>query len=384
VSAAPDTRRPADTAADGTPGSDDTPYFDDTPCFDAAALREFATGLLRAGGMREDLARDTADVLVESDLLGYPTHGLAFLPAYLDRLAKGHMARDGEVTVVNETPSTFSWQANRLPGAWVMRRAIEATLARMQSQAVVIATIANSSHIGCLQAYLPEITRHGLMAILSATNPGIATVAPFGGIDPVLTSNPIAVGMPTAGLPILVDVSTSLVTNAAVYTRQQTGTPFDTPCLLDNQGAPSTDPAVLAAKPPGTILPIGGVEFGHKGFGLGLVVEALALALSGGGRALAPDTFGQSVFLQVIDPRHLGGGLDYFMRETTELAARCRASRVAPGRPPVRLPGERSLGERARRLQKGVPIDARVQERLAAHGRTVGIEFPQRLDRRRR
>jgi L-lactate dehydrogenase len=264
-----------------------------------------------------------------------------------------------------------------------MRRAIEAALERVRSQPVVVGTIANSSHIGCLQAYLPSITRHGLMAILSATNPGIASVAPFGGIDPVLTTNPIAFGIPTADAPILVDVSTSLVTNAAVNTRQQAGAAFDTECLLDNQGMPSTDPAVLSARPPGTILPIGGVEFGHKGFGLGIVVEALSLALSGGGRALAPDAFGQGVFLQIIDPRHLGSGLDYFLRETSELAARCRASRVPDGRPPVRLPGERSLRDRDRRLQDGVPIAATVQERLAAPARAAGIDVPHRLDRRR-
>ncbi len=355
-----------------------------TPCYDASALRDFATALLVAGGMREDFARDTADVLVESDLLGYPTHGLAFLPAYLDRLAKGHMARDGDVTVVAETASTFSWQANRLPGAWVMRRAIDAALRRASTQPVVVATIADSSHIGCLQAYLPAITQHGFMAILSATNPGIATVAPFGGIDPVLTSNPIAFGIPTADAPILVDVSTSLVTNAAVNTRRQAGERFETACLLDNQGVPSADPSVLASKPPGTILPIGGVEFGHKGFGLGLVVEALSLALSGGGRSTAPDAFGQGVFLQLIDPRQLGGGLDYFLRETTELAARCRASRVPAGRPPVRLPGERSLREREQRLQDGVPIEASVQERLAVQARAAGLEFPRTLERRRR
>src|SRR5690606_42155810 len=116
-----------------------------------------------------------------------------------------------------------------------------------------------------------------------------------------------------------------------------------------NRSQPIADSPFLATRPPATILPSGGAEFGHKGYGLGIVVEALSLALSGGGRALAPDAFGQGVFLQVIDPRHLGGGLDYFLRETSELAARCRASRVPEGRPPVRLPGERPLRSEERR-----------------------------------
>ena len=351
--------------------------------YDAGELRAYATALLVAAGMRRDVADDTADVLVESDLLGYPTHGLSFLPAYLDRLAKGVMAKDGAISVVADTPASFSWQAHRLPGAWVIRRAIEAVLQRVDAHPVVVAAIANSSHLGCLQAYLPALTTRNLMAILSVTNPGLESVAPFGGIDAVLTTNPIAFGIPTAGTPMLIDLSTSLVTNAAVAGRLEAGAHFDSECLLDNHGVPSADPAVLSTTPPGTILPLGGSEFGYKGFGLGLLVEALTLALPGAGRALAPDKFSQGAFLQVIDPRRFGGGLDYFLRETTALAERCRASRVPAGRPPVRMPGERATSERARRLRDGVPIDARVRDRLAAQAGAAGIEFPAELQRRR-
>jgi LDH2 family malate/lactate/ureidoglycolate dehydrogenase len=350
--------------------------------YDAAALSPYAAALLTAGGMRADMADDAASVLVEADVLGYPTHGLSFLPAYLDRLANGAMARDGEITVVDDTPATFSWQANRLPGAWVMRRAIEAVVQRLQDHPVVTATIANSSHLGCLQVYLPALTGRNLMVILSATNPGLESVAPFGGIDPVLTTNPIAFGIPTRGTPMLIDLSTSLVTNAAVAGHLEAGTRFESDCLLDNQGNPSADPAVFVTDPPGTILPLGGSEYGYKGFGLGLLVEALSLALPGAGRALRPDKFSQGAFLQVIDPGRFGG-LDYFLRETSELADRCRASRVPAGRPPVRLPGERAMNERERRLREGVPISARVRDKLAGYGSSAGLEFPARLDRRR-
>ncbi|MGE0798649.1 MAG: Ldh family oxidoreductase [Lautropia sp.] len=349
-----------------------------TPRYDAAALRRFGAALVTAAGVRPDMAEAMADVLVEADLIGYPTHGLAFLPSYLDRIARGKMAKDGEITVVADAGATFAWQANRLPGAWVMRRAIASAIARAQRHPVVVATIANGTHLGCLQVYLPALTERGLLAIVSATNPGIASVAPFGGVDPVLTSNPIAIGIPTPGDPILIDVSTSLVTNAAVAGHAAAGTTFDSDCLLDHEGRPTRDPAALASKPPGTILPLGGTDFGHKGFGLGLMVEALTLALPGAGRATATDAFGQGAFLQVIDPRGFGGA-DAFLAETGWIAERCRASRVPAGAPPVRMPGERALQRRAAALRDGVPLAAPVRDRLAAAAGTAGIAFPDPL-----
>lgn len=346
-----------------------------SPVYRASDLIAYVNALLAATGMRADLAADSAEVLVESDLLGYGTHGLAMLPSYLDRLAKGVMAKDGSLGVVADSGATLSWQANRLPGAWVMRRATEAVLQRIEAHPVVVTTIANSSHIGCLQAYLPAFTARNLVVLLSATNPGIESVAPFGGVDPILTTNPFAVGIPTASTPILIDLSTSLVTNAAVQTRIESGTQFDSECMLDNQGVPTRDPKVFTTTPPGTILPLGGADYGYKGFGLGLMVEALSLALPGAGRALKPDKFTQGVFLQVIDPRRFGG-LEYFLRETTDLAERCRASRVPEGRPAVRMPGERAVAERERRLREGVPIETRISERLTKVAGAGAPPFP--------
>ena len=351
------------------------------PSYRAADLTAYVFKMLSATGMQGALAQDSAEVLVEADLLGYGTHGLAMLPSYLDRLAKGVMAKEGALEVVADTGATLSWNAKRLPGAWVMRRAIEALLQRAQQHAVVAMSIANSSHIGCLQAYLPALTEKKLMVILSATNPGIESVAPFGGIDPILTTNPLAVGIPTHGAPILVDLSTSLVTNAAVQTRMDAGEQFASKVLLDNQGRASSDPKVFVSDPPGTILPIGGEDYGYKGFGLGLMVEALSLALPGAGRAMKPDKFTQGVFMQVMDPAKFGG-LGYFLREMTELADRCRASRVAPGAPPVRMPGDRALDERERRLRDGVPIEPRVRERLEKLAGAGGPAFPAALEAR--
>ncbi|WP_338665225.1 Ldh family oxidoreductase [Pararoseomonas sp. SCSIO 73927] len=346
---------------------------EDGPVKDPMLLAGTARRLLAAAGMPEEWAEAVADVLLEADLLGHRTHGLSMLPNYLERIERGATALRGEVQVLMDGGASFAWRANRLPGAWVMRLAIREVLARAAGHPVVTATIADCAHIGCLQAYLKPITDHVLFVTLATTDPGIASVAPFGGADPVLTSNPVAYGIPTHGDPILIDHSTSVVSNGSIAAYAARGERTPGPWLLDGQGHPSDDPATLAADPPGTIALLGGPEFGYKGFGFSLMVEALSLGLSGHGRSTVPARGGQGVFLQVIDPAAFAGR-DAFLRETTALAERCRGSRPREGSPPVRLPGERALANRARHLAEGLPYPARVLASIEDWAHRLGVD----------
>ena len=346
------------------------------PVFRAEDLRGFAAGLLTTLGMDADMARAMAARVIDAELLGHRTHGLLFFPNYLDRIEKGHIACAGAVEVVADHGNNFAWKANRLPGAWVMERATAELLERAGRYGVVTAAIANCSHIGCLQTYLLPFTDRGLMVILSATNPGIFSVAPFGGIDPVLTTNPMAFGIPTSGTPILVDQSTSVASNALFNGYAARGERLPGPWLLDAAGAPTDDPNALTAKPPGTILPLGGLDFGYKGFGFGLLVEALALALPGYGRAQKPDAFGQGVFVQAVDPAAFAGR-ERFLRETDHLAAACRASRPRPGVERVRVPGERALASMTDQVRNGVRVGDAAIDRLAPWMKKTGVDLPQ-------
>ncbi|MBP0445047.1 Ldh family oxidoreductase [Roseomonas sp. SSH11] len=346
---------------------------EDGPLQDPAALASTARQLLVAAGMTSEMAEDVAAVLLEADLLGHRTHGLSMLPNYLERIERGATACKGDLEVLADGGASFAWRANRLPGAWVMRRAIREVLARVTSHPVITATIADCAHIGALQAYLKPITDEGLFVTLATTDPGLASVAPFGGAEPVLTSNPVAYGIPTLGDPILIDHSTSVVSNGSIAAYATRGERTPGPWLLDGQGHPSDDPACLGQEPPGTIALLGGPEFGYKGFGFSLMVEALSLGLSGHGRSTAPSRGGQGVFLQVIDPAAFAGR-EAFLRETTALAERCRASRPRAGGPPVRLPGERALANRARHLAEGLPYSRQVLDSITDWARRLGVE----------
>jgi LDH2 family malate/lactate/ureidoglycolate dehydrogenase len=321
---------------------------------DAADARAKSAALLRAAGLDTGKAEAVARRLVEADLLGHRTHGLQQLPIYLERLGDGRITSTGEIEVLSDSGANFSWTASRLPGAWVMERLVSQAIERSVEHPVVTATLSNCSHIGALLAYLEDIARHQLMALVMVTDPGVVSMAPPGGVDAVITSNPIAACIPTQGEPILIDQSTTLVSNGAVAQHAALGRLMPGNWVVDNQGRASNDPQVMNATPPGTLMPLGGEDFGYKGFAFGLLVEAFALALSGFGRDRPRVRGAQGVFLQLIDPARFGLGRDGFLAATTALVQQCKNSRPAMNSNGVRLPGERALRSKTAQLAGGI------------------------------
>jgi LDH2 family malate/lactate/ureidoglycolate dehydrogenase len=288
------------------------------------------------------------------------------------------MRVEGGPEVVNDAPAALTWDGRRLPGPWLVLQAMAAATERARKLGTGTVVIRRSHHIGCLAAFLQRATDRGLMVIIASSDPAVAAVAPFGGRKAVLTPDPIAVGIPTDGDPILVDVSASITTNGLTDRLRREGKRFPGPWALDAAGRPTDDPAVLFADPPGTLLPIGGTDHGHKGYGLALLVEALTQGLGGFGRAEAPTGWGASVFVQAIDPAAFGG-LDAFRRETGWTAAACRDNPPAPGVDAVRLPGQRGLGRKRRALADGVALYPGIMAALTPHARKLGVTPPDPL-----
>jgi L-lactate dehydrogenase len=254
----------------------------------AAALVAFAATLLERTGVRADIAGDVAAILVDGDLLGHTTHGLALLAPYLEQIESGAMAKAGAPTVVNSRAASATWDGGRLPGPWLVLRALDAAAAMAATHGTGTVVIRRSHHIACLAAYLLRATERGLVAIVQSSDPITAAVVPHGGPTPIMTPNPIAAGLPTSGDPMLIDISTSITSMG--YTRQQrdAGRRLPGPWLIDADGHATDDPNALFTDPKGALLPLGGLDAGYKGFGLGLLIEALTAGLTGFGRARFP------------------------------------------------------------------------------------------------
>jgi LDH2 family malate/lactate/ureidoglycolate dehydrogenase len=347
----------------------------DGQAYDAAELIAFARRLFGAAGLDEDKAGAVAEILVEGDLMGHTTHGLALAPPYLRAAESGSMTLAGEPGVVSEHGGALCWDGRRLPGPWLVVRAIEAALERVPAHGIAAVAIRESHHIGCLAAYLERATSRGYMILLTCSDPSEGSVAPFGGLRALFTPDPIAIGVPTEGDPLLIDVSASITTNGMTARLHKAGRRFPGAWAMDAAGMPTDDPSVLFADPPGTLLPIGGREYGHKGYGLALGIEALSQGLSGHGRADGPTGWGAAVYLQLMDPAAFGGA-ENFIRQTSWTANACRSNPPAPGIEAVRLPGDGAHARRREALSEGVRLHPGIMEALAPFAGKHGIAMP--------
>jgi len=343
--------------------------------FAAADLRHFGQSLLAAAGLSEDRARAVAEVLLDGDLLGHTTHGFALLAPYLQALGDGTMEKLGEPGPIADHGSALTWDGRYLPGPWLVRRAIGTARQRLSEHPVTTVVIRRSHHIGCLQAYLPPVTEAGLMMLLTCSDPASRTVAPHGGAAPRFSPNPIAVGIPTDGDPILIDISTSSTSNGLCNRLAAMGARLPGPWLVDRDGCPTDDPRVLADGRGGAILPLGGTDLGYKGFALALFVEAFTNALAGHGRADDESRWGASVLLQILDPERFGGKAS-FLRETSFFARACRETPAPPGKPSVRLPGQAALASRQEQLANGVALHPTVMPALIPWATELGVPLP--------
>lgn len=345
------------------------------PRYAASDLLAFARRLLVAAGMPDDKAEAVAGILVDGDLLGHTTHGLQLLPSYLREIESGSMRVEGGPEVIAEAPATLTWNGRRLPGPWLVLQALEAAAAKARQCGTGTVVIRQSHHIACLAAFHRRATDRGLMMILASSDANSASVAPFGGLDAVFTPNPVSVGMPKSGDPIVTDISTSATTNGLTRRLHDEGGRLPVAWVLDGHGRPTDDPSVLFQEPKGTILPLGGLDSGHKGYGLSLMVEALTGGLAGFGRADPRQGWGATVFLQVIDPEAFAGRAG-FVRQMDEVARQCHASRPARPGQPVRLPGEKGFATARQQQAQGVALHAGILDALQPWAQKLRVAVP--------
>jgi LDH2 family malate/lactate/ureidoglycolate dehydrogenase len=339
-------------------------------------LRNFAFDLLCQSGLHPDPAGAVADILLEGDLLGHTTHGLQLLAPYLDELEAGSMTRDGQPVVVQDHGMSVLWDGGYLPGPWLMTRAIDTGLERLKSYPVFTASIKKSHHIACLAAYLERVAGQGYLIFLTTSDPTLGSkVAPFGSRTPVYTPNPVAAGWPLKEGLVMMDISMSTTTIGLSQRLHRQNKRLPGKWVMDADGRLTDDPAVIFEEPSGSILPLGELALGHKGFALGLLVEALTSGLCGFGRKDTPDRWGATVFLMMMDPGALGGR-EEFITEATGIAEACLKADPLDKDHPVRLPGQAALAKKRRYLERGLELEPGIIPALGKWSTTLGVPVP--------
>jgi uncharacterized oxidoreductase len=195
-------------------------------------------------------------------------------------------------------------------------------------------------------------------------------MAPFGGINRRISANPVAAGVPVkGGSPIVLDISSSTIAEGKIRVALNKGVPVPDNCLIDARGRPTNDPKTFYGPPPGAILPFGG----HKGYGLGIVAEMLAGALTGGSCSTPGVTrVVNNMLTIVLDPSFFQSE-EEFAREAARFIAFVKSSEKVFPDGDILMPGEPEERNKARRLREGIELDETTWRQIRETCRSVGL-----------
>lgn len=328
------------------------------PTFSAQALATFSQTLFCAAGVPDNEAAIVANSLVDANLCGHDSHGIIRVLQYIGFLRDGKLHCNVPLTPLNETPALLAADANWGLGQVQSYRMLERLLPKARAQGIAVGTMCKCGHIGRLGEYAEWAAERSLLLIASVNSHGSGQrVAPPGGTEGRISTNPLCLGAPTPAAPLVLDIGTSACAEGKVRVAFQKGEKMPEGSLVDAAGQPTTDPAVLYTEPRGTILPFGGPQ-AYKGFGLGLLLDAMVGGLSGG-RCTNPESpmpgVGNSVLMILLDPKQFAG-TEHFLKEAGGLDSYVRSSPPAAGVERITLPGDPERHAKEQRLRDGIVI----------------------------
>jgi uncharacterized oxidoreductase len=345
--------------------------------FSPETLLPFARSLFVAASVPADEAAVVARSLLDANLCGHDSHGLIRIPQYLTAIADGRLRPGAPLTVVKETPALLVADGGWGLGQVQAHRLLERLVPRARALGLAAGTLKHCGHIGRLGEYAEAAAAQRLAFMATVNNHGLGRgVAPPGGTESRIGTNPLCLGAPTPGDPVILDIGTSVCAEGKVRVLFNKGLPAPPGWLLDERGRPTTDPGVLYREPRGTILPLGGAQ-AYKGFGIGLLLDMFVGGLSGApcSNPAAPNLSANAVFFLVLDVDHFAGA-EHFLREVSGLAALVRDCPRAEGVQEILLPGDPERREKARRSKEGIALDEGTWSQLAALAERLKVSLP--------
>jgi uncharacterized oxidoreductase len=340
-------------------------------------LTTFLEALFRAADVPPEEAARVAASLVDANLCGHDSHGAIRTAQYLDAIADGRLKPGAPFTVERETAAVLVASGGWGLGQVQAHRLLQRLAPRAQALGLAAGTLRHTGHIGRLGEYADAAARQRLALIATVNNHGFGRgVAPPGGREARIGTNPLCVGVPTQGEPVILDIGTSVVAEGKVRVAFNKGQQVPPGWLLDPEGRPTTDPGVLYREPRGSLLPLGGAH-GYKGFGIGLLLDMLVGGLSGAPCSTpgAPNLSGNAVLFIAFDIEQFAGA-NHFLREVTGLGEHVRDCPRVEGSAEILLPGDPERREAARRRQHGIPLDDGTWAQLARKAASLSVALP--------
>jgi L-2-hydroxycarboxylate dehydrogenase (NAD+) len=356
---------------------------DDRLAVAAADLKAFVGACMEGVGVAPEDAEIVADVLVAADLRGVESHGVARLRRYVEGVRGGRIRAERALTVVRDGPATALLDAGNGLGQPAAVIAMRSAVAKARDAGVGVVAVRRTNHFG-IAGYYPGIALAAGMAGFAASNAS-PQVAPTFGSEPMYGTNPIAIGLPTdPRRPFLLDMATAVVPRGKLERLRREGGTVPVGWAIDQGGEPMTrlDELVdgLVARRGYSLLPLGGQGerlSGHKGFGLGLLVDLLCGPLAGaawGRHVYGPEGAGLGHCFAALRIDSFRPPAE-FVAAATALEAEIRGARKLPGEDRIYVPGEKEAVEAERRLATGIPLHAAVVAELREVGAQAGRSF---------
>ena len=340
---------------------------------EAERLHAFVCALWEQAGSEAAEARLVADHLVLANLSGHDSHGVGMIPRYLRSLRDGELRLNAHAQLARDAGAVLTVDGGRGFGQVVAQEAMQLGIARAQQLGICAVGLRNAHHIGRIGHWAEQCADAGLVSFHFVNVAGDPLVAPFGGIDARIGTNPFCAAFPRKGQPPLVlDFATSRIAFGKTRVAYNKGYQVPPDSLIDHAGQPSNDPRVVHEDPRGCLLPFGG----HKGYGMAALCEIFAGALSGGFTTHADTLMTNSAIINcmmsvIINPQAFDA--PDAQSEADAFIAWVRESRLADGVDGVLVPGEPELAKRRERRAHGTPVDAASWGQIVGAARELGM-----------
>ena len=344
-----------------------------TPRFSLDALRRFAEAAFVSAGLPAPDAAKVASLMAEAELQGSDGHGIIRLAPYLKRIRSGGINKTPDIRIVHERASMAVVDGDNGMGHLVVSRAVDIAIEKARATGVAWVNTRYSNHAGPASLYARRPLQHDMLGLYFAVG-NANHLPPWGGKDMLLSTNPIAAGIPAGEEPpVVLDMATTVAAYGKVKALAKRGEMMPPGWMVDQEGQPLLDPKRANE---GFLLPIGG----HKGYGLALMVGLLAGTL--GGAAMGKDVIdfnadfvtvtntGQAILVLDLaafgDPEHFKHAVDTVVRDI-------RGSARMPGVERIWLPGEQSFEKRERNAREGIPLMPQLVDELNTLAVELGI-----------
>ena len=298
--------------------------------------------------------------MVDANRVGHDSHGVIHLPKYIRELEAGLIQPGAPTETLRESAAIAVLDGNWGFGPVIATRAVELAIQKAKQTDMSSIAVSRCNEAGRLGGYACLAADAEMIGLLMANDHGGGTcVAPHGGVEGRLSTNPMACAVPIQGQdPIVLDMSTSVVASGKIRVKQHRNEALPHGWLIDGEGESTTSPDDFYGVPPAALLPFGGAVSAHKGFGLSVIVDILAGALTDAGCSQSAEArVGNGLFVLVINVASFRG-FPGFSAEIERFIAYLKSAKCAIDVDAIRMPGERGWETQRRREREGIPIDA--------------------------